>query len=295
MAVLGDHLFYINGPVNVGVNTWQMQLWRTDGSAAGTEMVASTSFYNEGLITPGGVIAVFNNRLYFQFNTPTDGELWRSDGTPQGTEPFVDINPSGKSYPSNFFEFDGSLFFTANHPDTGYELWVTDGTEEGTHLFMDVVPGPYSNVNNLTSANNTLFFTAMDTAGGTRLWKSDGTPIGTETIDVIKATTPFQQNTIMLTAVGDRLFFFAKSNSTWALWVTDGTLAGTQWLHDMSSSSLNNSTNKKNELAVVSGQLFFGDDYMLISQGSSSSLKPTELWVSDGTAGGTNLVKEVSP
>ena len=59
MAVLGDHLFYINGPVNVGVNTWQMQLWRTDGSAAGTEMVASTSFYNEGLITPGGVIAVF--------------------------------------------------------------------------------------------------------------------------------------------------------------------------------------------------------------------------------------------
>ena len=102
MAVLGDHLFYINGPVNVGVNTWQMQLWRTDGSAAGTEMVASTSFYNEGLITPGGVIAVFNNRLYFQFNTPTDGELWRSDGTPQGTGPFVDINPSGESYPVQF-------------------------------------------------------------------------------------------------------------------------------------------------------------------------------------------------
>ena len=94
--------------------------------------------------------------------------------------------------------------------------------------------------------------------------------MGTEILDVIKGTTPFHQNTIMLTAAGDRLFFFANSTSKSALWVTDGTLAGTQWLHDMRSSSLNTQLDNKNKLAVVSGKLFFGDDYKLVSQGGSS-------------------------
>ncbi|WP_299415484.1 ELWxxDGT repeat protein, partial [Acaryochloris sp. IP29b_bin.148] len=73
----------------------------------------------------------------------------------------------GGDYPassnaSDFTEFNGQLFFTANDGTTGNELWVTDGTAEGTQLLKDIRPGegPYgssSNASDFTEFNGQLF------------------------------------------------------------------------------------------------------------------------------------------
>lgn len=298
MAVMGDYLYYIPYPVYVGENTYQMELWKTDGSVAGTERVAFTSYYDEfGAAPSGGNIAVFNNHLFFQFGVATDFELWRSDGTSQGTALLKDINLTGSSYPANFIEYAGKLYFSAYEPGSGVELWVTDGSADGTQLFADLRPGAdYSGLDNLTYFNNRLYFTAYDSAGHPRLWQSDGTVVGTVMLAVINGATPFHQDTTLLRAAGDRLFFFAESTTQWALWVTDGTPGGTQWLHDCQV-NVDNFQLRSDNLAVLNGHLYFPDNFKAGNHDGTGTwyYHPTELWRSDGTPGGTKLVKQVLP
>ena len=49
-----------------------------------------------------------------------------------------DINPNGDSYPGNFAEYNGKLYFSAKDGTNGYELWVTNGTPEGTQMIKDI-------------------------------------------------------------------------------------------------------------------------------------------------------------
>ena len=61
--------------------------------------------------------------------------------TPATASLFKDIVPGpGSSYPGNLIEVNGTLFFSAFHPDTGSELWKSDGTEAGTVLVRDINP-----------------------------------------------------------------------------------------------------------------------------------------------------------
>jgi ELWxxDGT repeat protein len=110
------------------------ELWKTDGTAAGTVLVRD--------IWPGNDV---NNgpRSLFNFNgvllfTATDGryglELWRSDGTATGTVMVKDIEPSyGGSEPRNFIDGGDQVFFDASvsHGEVGF--WRTDGTSAGTY------------------------------------------------------------------------------------------------------------------------------------------------------------------
>ena len=119
------------------------ELWVSDGTAEGTQRLVD--------INPGGSgsnasnFTEFDGQLFFTADDGTTGsEPWVSDGTTEGTQRLVDINsfvnpysafyPYGSygSYASNFTEFNGQLFFTANDGPTGNELWVSDGTAEGT-------------------------------------------------------------------------------------------------------------------------------------------------------------------
>jgi ELWxxDGT repeat protein len=64
------------------------QLWRTDGTAAGT--ISLTPYDN---VNPEELTAV-GDVLYFSGTSYAYGhELWRSDGTPEGTYMVADLNP----------------------------------------------------------------------------------------------------------------------------------------------------------------------------------------------------------
>ena len=99
------------------------ELWKSDGTEAGTVMVKDIWPGTEAgspkyLTDVGGV-------LYFVANDGTNGEeLWKSDGTEAGTVMVMDIcTGSGSSSPRYLIEAGGTLYFGADDGTNGEELW----------------------------------------------------------------------------------------------------------------------------------------------------------------------------
>ncbi|MEZ4917821.1 MAG: T9SS type A sorting domain-containing protein [Saprospiraceae bacterium] len=175
--------FYFNGKIyfrgNDGVSG--EELWSTDGTEAGTQLVKD--------INPGNgdsdpiFMGELNGQLIFSAITDDTGrELWISDGTEAGTQMLVEINPTGSGphfiLPS--MQFQNFIFFIGDDGVNGRELWVTDGTVAGTEMVADLDPSAEAWPNLLGIVNNTLFFSAQTPASGRELWKLDLTPLSTK-------------------------------------------------------------------------------------------------------------------
>jgi uncharacterized repeat protein (TIGR01451 family) len=258
-----------------------LELWRTDGTAAGTRLVAD--------IIPGPVgsgpdeLTVLNGTLFFAAYDPNGRgrELWRSDGTAAGTVLLKDIAPgSGSSSPVSLTVVGRTLFFKANDDVHGFELWKSDGTAEGTTLVKELRPGLLGGIPvELTNVGETLFFVAKDDAHGDSLWKSDGTEAGTV---VLADLSPFwnAQGPFHLTDVNGTLFFVKPvSTGRFELWKSDGTAAGTVDIDPVGGLNPDSLTN-------VNGTLFFQ---------ASDGVHGREPWTSDGTAAGTVMLKDINP
>ena len=92
-----------------------IELWRTDGTEAGTFMVRDinpvATANGPGDSNPSN-LTVIGNIVYFSATDGTNGvELWRSDGTNVGTM-VQNINSiTGDSNPNNLTNVNGILFF----------------------------------------------------------------------------------------------------------------------------------------------------------------------------------------
>lgn len=117
-TILGDRLYF---------RAWDpahgLELWRTDGTAAGTVLVRDlapgpVSGDPQGLVAAGG-------RLWFSALDPDHGrELWTSDGTRQETRLAVDLAPGPpSSAPEQLTPFAGRLYCAADDGVTGREPW----------------------------------------------------------------------------------------------------------------------------------------------------------------------------
>jgi ELWxxDGT repeat protein len=104
-----------------------LELWRTDATPQGTEMVAD--------LNPGPAdslprnFMVVGEYLYFSASDGVYGrELWRTDGSPDGTVMISDIAAgSSDSNPVPVAEYQGRLLFRANDGLHGSEFWITEG------------------------------------------------------------------------------------------------------------------------------------------------------------------------
>ena len=95
------------------------ELWKSDGTAAGTVLVNDNYPGALGRIpisSSPNFLTNFNGTLFFSATDLTTGdELWKSDGTEAGTVLVKDIDPGvGDSLPSILTDVNGTLFFTAN-------------------------------------------------------------------------------------------------------------------------------------------------------------------------------------
>jgi ELWxxDGT repeat protein len=98
LIVFNNFIYYAYSDA---AGTFGTELWRTDGTAAGTALVADI---NPGANSsyPAGFY-VLNNELYFTADNGIVGtELWKTDGSPVGTVLVKDINPGPNS--SNVYE-----------------------------------------------------------------------------------------------------------------------------------------------------------------------------------------------
>ncbi|MBD2464647.1 hypothetical protein H6G89_26930 [Oscillatoria sp. FACHB-1407] len=237
---------------------------------------------------------------------------------------FKDIYPGGAgSNPRGFIQWGDRFYFSANDPRHGSELWISDGTPSGTHLLQDIYPGVGSSYPvELTQLGDKFYFSATDSWHGQELWRSDGTAIGTQLFQDLNPSGSTAGSSTMgaFVAVGDKLYFSASVNGVSPvtnLWVTDGTTTGTRLMVS------GNATSIPRPLTAFGGNLYFTDlysfgaiapttDTILWSKPIQFASTPVEfrgklyfsghdsvygdeVWVSDGTAEGTQLLKDISP
>ncbi len=315
LAEMGGILYYGAWDVAHGY-----ELWRSDGTPAGTFIVAD--------IQPGQVgslprhLTVVGSELFFVANDGHSGfGLWKSDGTGAGTR----LLHAGGAVPGTLIELyeigqlqalGSLLIFTARNRTLGYvALWRSDGTPAGTQevkalgwqfarpRLRPVVIGAHA------------YVMAYDV--GRELWRTDGTTAGTQVAwnglpgewewpDVSTAFlgrvvfaelqpgsgTPALRSVDGLT--GNAITLAALSRADWftqvgatlffstgcALWKTDGTPAGTQELRAFPMCGVR-------ALAPVGGKLVFAAQVL---QGASAR---TLLHVSDGSVAGTQALFDV--
>ena len=127
----------VNGTLFFVANdgTHRTELWKSDGTAAGTVLVKDIDSRPYSGSYPAHLTNV-NGTLFFTANNGLDDagvELWKSDGTADGTTLVADFPPAGvDSYLDNLTDVNGTLFFTVNDGTHGNELWKSDGTAAGT-------------------------------------------------------------------------------------------------------------------------------------------------------------------
>jgi ELWxxDGT repeat protein len=260
---------------SANTQTHGRELWRTDGTEAGTYMVADI---NPGL--GGSIIGYFestshvmNGIIYFRADNGVNGiELWRSDGTTSGTYMVADIVPgSGSGAPGGFTHTNNLLFFTAG---TGSSLWRSDGTSAGTYSI-----GSFQIVTNLTGFNGNVYFSADINNSGQELWKSNGTAAGTQLLKdlngVFGASLPCNFH-----VTPNILYFMANTNDGWELWKTTGSNASTVQVKDINPGGAGSvlSVYSVANAGNIGNTLYFS---------ANDGVTGYQLWKSDGTDTGT--------
>lgn len=283
------------------------ELWTTDGTESGTVLVKDIQ---SGPASSGPMeLTVIGETVFFTATQAASGrELWRSDGSEQGTFIVKDIvpGPTG-SYPSYLVAAGKTLFFAASDSLHGRELWKSDGTPEGTVIVKDILPGRGNGLGitvdlsqkPLTFVNGIVYFPATDGVHGYELWRSDGTEEGTYMLkDICPGAGSSQDSTVYkwlkpsCASIGGTLFFVANDSSHGTeLWKTDGTESGTSLVKDIFPGAAPNFPpgsigNYPRSLTATSRMLYFvGND----------SIHGAELWESNGTPEGTEMVADLNP
>jgi len=282
---------------NIGPTTWNgavyfpaddgvhgVELWRTDGTAAGTVMVKDINPSGDMLpFTMAWTVGAprfeaYNGSLYFSADDGVHGlELWRTDGTAAGTVMVRDINPSGASRPREMKVMAGTLFFIADDGTHGLELWKSDGTTAGTVMVKAITPPTqYSIKGTLHEFHNKIFFIRDYGTSLLELWKSDGTAAGTVLVKEISVASA--GGTWIAGNFRDTLYLTVDEPGYGSvLWKSDGSSTGTGRVEPVPALS---------DFVVLNDQM--------IGAGSYGSLG-VELLKSDGTASGTSLVKDINP
>ncbi len=200
MVSMGAYM-YFRGSSTDGLGS---ELWRSDGTAAGTTLVHDSYPGNSsGLPTPLGVVG--GNLLYVVHTGPTPG-LWKTNGTAAGTY-FVCTFPSNPN--------DAVNTSTAVYVGNSQGLWRTDGTAAGTVL----VSGISTNISDVEVVGTDVYGLALQS----RIFRvAAATPTA--------ATQVFSSSTIRkLTSFNSKLYFentlASGANEIWS-WSPSNT-AGT--------------------------------------------------------------------
>jgi trimeric autotransporter adhesin len=269
-----------------------MELWRSDGTAAGTFRVADVRPGPEG--SNPKELTVFNGRVFFSADDGASGPaLWQSDGTPAGTRLVKDTwgpHPPNSQGPALLQAVGRTLFFTAPSPGSGVELWKSDGTTRGTSQVADLSPRNAStSFRDAVLFGDRLLFVAVVGNQGQELWITDGTQKGTRKLTAFSSPRPLVDGRLRpRVPLGNRFVFEADEGRYGnELWVTDGTPDGTRLLRDSCPGSCPGLlANYWVSPLVHQGRIFFS---------RTDGQRGFEPWVTDGTAAGTRLLRDIYP
>jgi ELWxxDGT repeat protein len=166
------------------------QLWKTNGTAAGTAMLTHVA-------GPAGAdpqdLTVADGVLFFSARDPGHGrQLWKSNGTAAGTTLVGHIVPGrAGSDPRDITYAIGQqeqsppdqvlVYFSARDPGHGRQLWKSNGRAAGTVMITDVDPrsGGLAPQDIAPLFGTTAMFSGSDGVHGREPWVTDGAAAGT--------------------------------------------------------------------------------------------------------------------
>lgn len=151
-----------------------VELWYTDGSPAGTRLVADI-WPGPSSSWPHFVGRLPNGEMILGAQQKgLDLSLWRSDGTREGTRLIVDISQDSferleglGNLPSGRVLFYRKKEFGLADP----QIWVTDGTSSGT-VTVGTVTGWLPFLEPLFIIGSTAYFSEFEAS--TRVWRTNG-------------------------------------------------------------------------------------------------------------------------
>ena len=263
------------------------ELWRSDGTGAGTAMVADIN--PAGSSSPAHLVSGPGG-LYFAATDGTTGtELWRSDGTAAGTGLVLDIRPSASSSPAHMTVVGDTVYFVADDGTSGVELWASDGTAAGTARVADIRPGTRSSgPSGLTRVGSALYFEASSSSQQYNgLWICNGRTVSAVRefgADFRGGVQVWTYGPAIVDLNGSAVFAADDGEHGAEPWVSEGTTSTTAMLEDLNPGASSS------------------DPRFIVQSGSNVYFTATtddiygnrELWASDGTAAGTRSVQAFS-
>ena len=291
LTALGSTLAFFREVPGTDSTPSRTELWRSDGTAAGTVRVIDLGLGNsvDWRTTRAGNVLVFFVRDEAGATT-----AWRTDGTRTGTQLLRSLTPPEGYSPLDVSSAGRLAFFSTNDTQGGLSVWKTDGTREGTvRLYTFANDGRYPRM--LTALGEYLYV-ALTHAVDQRLalvrLRLDGRG-GKEHVATLSNPYADQPEAFPLvttfSATANRIYFEQHIGSAGPaprdtqLWVTDGTQAGTRLLRRPLSLSDEYGAPL---FAVDSGLAFFA------AYDGTSGIEP---WVTDGTVAGTRALKDIAP
>ncbi|MCP3065086.1 hypothetical protein LXT21_40575 [Myxococcus sp. K38C18041901] len=261
------------------------ELWVSDGTQAGSRMLKD--------MTPGARSSslthhtVLDDLLVFVRGTfdsrppYVHHELWRSDGTPEGTSR-VTLIPDDVTVQSSSLKVGNTLLMFLSSEQSGTTLWRTDGTPSGTFA-VKKVDSRDAYVHHVDATGDVGLF-VMNDGTHDEVWKTDGTAQGTVRLEA------FGRATRLLGVLGSSVYLSTLSQDLRALHLERISLEGGG--KTRITTLPNPYANRPDAMpylqrALRSGaQLFF----TMAIEGTGPAHQDVSLWVTDGTAAGTQLV-----
>jgi len=255
-------------------------LWRTDGTAAGT--VRLSALGARGHILPdveGAPIHVeaanLGGSLFFGASNAAGPALWSTTGKGAAHRVTV-VGPQGPSSVPSFLTPYGDrlLFFTASGGTSGAPeaMWISQGTEAST-VSAGVELERLDHLSTADSAQSSglAFFRLATNREGHPLLRTDGTAAGLVVLapEVEPGIAAFQ----------GRVFFAKQSGGIPEIWSTDGSKAGTRKEFALPDAP------EDVYLAAVGSDLYF----------LTADFESSKVWRSDGTLAGTQALADLPP
>jgi len=253
----------------------------------GTNFVALGDNNTEGDHNPTAVMPVGSMFVYRGYDPLRGWEPWVTDGTVAGTRILADLNPQGDGDPQSLTVLSGSkVLFTANDGTNGREPWITDGTVNGTFI-LDIQTGPQNGGSSdphwITVASGRAYMNAYNEARQRELWITDGTLVGTRQSDINLAGGLLWGSPA---AAGSNIAWAANDGANGIeLWLSNGTSAGTSQVEINPSRLRDDGNSYPGGFTAVGSTTYFT---------ARNAVDGNELWKSDGTVAGTQLVRDIN-
>jgi ELWxxDGT repeat protein len=263
-VVRGDALYFY------GPTTSEHELWRTDGTPAGTSKIDLMPG-NLGAFDPDRDPSLFalGQWIFFYGVTPQGTGLHRTDGTIANTTLLLPLSASALfNDTSDVIPLGDRMLFSLRGTQGNNALWATDGTAAGTLQIATVKAFTPIGI-----SSGKLFF------DGGGLWTTDGTAAGTRVTDVNVSTSSYSGRVL-----GNRLFLIGSVNEAGklvpTLYVSEGTAATTRPVMKLDQHGYTN----LGEGFVIGNNFYFRHD---------DGIHGLELWRTDGTT--TELLADINP